>query len=370
MTVCTLSNLDFEYELAAGQRYQSVPIMRKVSQKWQSILRLLPGAEDAECYALDAMAPSFSFECEEVERLFVWGVTPGAVRLAQKMGCTQAFPDPEVVREVNDKRFSHRLEKEFGVALPYSCIVEDLGALKDAIAKCPTDWILKHPFGVSGRERVLGKSQTLTKQAEGWAARQLKRGWTLLFEPWVQEKKDASLHLTITSSGDILQLGYCELITDGSGTHRGNGVFPSHHPPEQVLSVGLQAAEVLKKLGYWGDVGFDVFSGVLEGQPVLRPIVEINARCSFGRLTLALQSWIPEDWGLFWWHPTQKICTQMTAEHGPLRPFLPGTNVPGLYVLPPSIDPEQRSGTFVLVSEDVAELNEAYLLRMVSEGGV
>ncbi|HAA55345.1 MAG TPA: hypothetical protein DCE42_11350 [Myxococcales bacterium] len=80
MTVCTLSNLDFEYELAAGQRYQSVPIMRKVSQKWQSILRLLPGAEDAECYALDAMAPSFSFECEEVERLFVWGVTPGAVR--------------------------------------------------------------------------------------------------------------------------------------------------------------------------------------------------------------------------------------------------------------------------------------------------
>jgi hypothetical protein len=75
--------------------------------------------------------------------------------------------------------------------------------LQQAVRDCPHDWVLKHPFGFSGRERRLGKRARISDSAAGWARRKLSRGWTLLFEPWVEERRDASYHFDILPEGRV-----------------------------------------------------------------------------------------------------------------------------------------------------------------------
>ncbi len=349
--ILTVTNLDFEYELAAGETYQPIRIMRQVSQKWNSILRLLPGAQQAECGSPDILESPNTERLfrGEIQQLLPWGVTPRVVQLAQQHKLQQSFPEPAVVRDINDKRFSHRLEKKLKVALPYSCIVKDKEDLQAAVANCPHGWILKHPLGVSGRERVIGKPGIIIESAQRWADRKFRQGWSLVFEPWVEKRQDSSIHFTIEPEGEISLLGYCELLTDDGGTHRGNKVSPSSQPPPEVHNIGTHVAEELGRLGYWGVVGIDVLSGFLGKQPVQRPIVEINARQSFGRLTLALGQWVPQNWSYLWWHPTKKDYQQITKEYGPFPPTTRETTTPGFYILPSSVDPEGRSQTLVII---------------------
>lgn len=314
-------NLDFEYELAGADG----SAVASQTQRWQSILQLLPQSEP----------------------LLVWGVTPRTARLAPS---PDYFPPVELVREVNDKRFSHRLEKRLGIELPHSSILESLDQLRAAVENCPYPWVLKHPLGFSGRERVVGKAGLLSDSGWGWARRKFSQGWTLLFEPWVDPRQDFSLHFNIERGGICHFLGHCELIGDPSGVYRGNRVIASSRPDATALHWATRVAQEVADLGYWGPVGIDAFSGLLEGREVLRPLVEINARYSFGRLTLALRDWIPEGWSLLWWHPRP-------ADRWPgrLEPLAAGA-APGLYGLPLAADPDQCSETVVVIAPTPDEL--------------
>lgn len=319
----TLANLDFEYELA-GRTLSPV-----LARRWRHVLRALPEARDARC--LDPGEPE---PCSG--RLLPWGVTPRVVALAPH----QEFPDPGVVREVNDKRFSHRLEQRLGVALPYARVVATLEELEAAVRQCPHDWVLKHPFGVSGRERAVGKRGQLSESGRGWATKQLQ-AWSLLFEPWVEPRQDFSLHFDIDRGGEVRYVGHCQLVADPGGVYRGNLVEPGARPPDTALECALEVAAEVGRQGYWGPVGIDAFSGTLGGQPVLRPLVEVNARYSFGRLTLALRDWLPEGWGVLWAHPRDPA-----TGHPPWN----GAAVAGTYGLPPALDPDGSSGTALTVT--------------------
>ncbi len=328
--VTALANLDFEYELA-GRTFPAW-----VVQRWRHVLRLLPQARQAVC--LEPATP------EAISgTLLPWGVTPRVVKLAPG----QEFPDPEVVRQVNDKRFSHLLEKRFGVELPYACLVSSLEELEQAVQQCPFDWVLKHPMGVSARERAVGKRGRLSDSGRGWARKQFAE-WTLLFEPWVDPRQDFSLHFEIARDGAVEFLGHCLLTADPGGVYRGNTVLPEREVPIRALACGRQVAGELARLGYWGPVGIDAFEGLLGDQPILRPLVEINARYSFGRLTLALGDWLPSGWCFSWSHP------KLAA---PAFPPLPRHPSPGIYGVPIEADPDGSSGTFVCVARTAEELS-------------
>jgi len=314
-------NLDFEYELAGVDG----SAVASQTRRWSSILQLLPSSEP----------------------LLVWGVTP---RTAQLAPTPDYFPPVELVREVNDKRFSHRLEKRLNIDLPHSTIVESLDQFRVAVENCPYPWVLKHPLGFSGRERVVGKAGLISDSGWGWARRKFSQGWTLVFEPWADPRQDFSLHFSIERGGTCHFVGHCELVSDPSGVYRGNRVIASSSPNATALQWGQRVAEELADLGYWGPVGLDAFSGFLGDRPVLRPLVEINARYSFGRLTLALRDWIPSGWSVLWWHPRPA-----QRWKGPLEPLVAG--VPqGLYGLPLAADPEQGSETVVVIAPTADEL--------------
>jgi hypothetical protein len=327
-----LSNLDFEYELAG----LTFPAHR--AQRWRHILRLLPEARGASC--LDPAHATGRID----GRLVAWGVTPRVVQLAP----LQEFPSPEVVTSVNDKRFSHALEKRLSVALPYARLVVSLAELEQAVRECPHDWVLKHPFGVSARERAVGKRGQISESARGWARKQLAR-WSLLFEPWVHPRCDFSLHFHIARDGTINFGGHCQLVPDPGGVYRGNQVLPQEPVPPGALACGQRVARELARCGYWGPVGIDGFQGLLGDEPVFRPLVEINARYSFGRLTLALRDRLPDGWCLLWSHPKH-----LEVAYPPL-PVNPG---PGAYGLPLEADPQSTSGTVLYVAPTPDEVSQ------------
>lgn len=323
-----LANLDFEYELSGGS------LAPQFFRKWRYILRLLPEARQADC--LDPERPGTATN----EPLLAWGATPRAQALAPN----QPWPDQDVIRQVNDKRFSHALEQELKIGLPGACLVHSLEQLEAAVRDCDQDWVLKHPLGMSARERAVGKRGQISDSARGWARKQLVN-WALVFEPWVAPRRDFSMHFQVQPEGQVDFLGECGLVGDPGGVYRGNLVDPARALDPSVQALGRQIAERVAKLGYWGPVGIDAF----EGPAGVRPLVEINARHSFGRMTLALRHWAPPDWCLLWWHPRLPLKAQ-----GPLQ----GQAEAGIFDLPIQADPEGTSGTVVILAPTLEEVLE------------
>jgi len=340
-----LANLDFENQLSGSNR----PLPSGLLERWRYILRLLPGMMGAECLSAQAGGPGPILSLSALGQgsgpakgLVVWGVTPGTARLAEALGLASSFPAPEVVKQINDKGFSHQLERQLGIALPGSRLVSAFEQLLQAVRDCPHDWVLKHPFGFSGRERVLGKHAQISDSAAGWARRKLGQGWTLLFEPWVEERRDASYHFDISPEGKLEFVGFCRMLTDAGGVYRGTRVDPNEKPDPDTLQCLSQVAKELADRGYWGPVGIDSLTGILGHEVCRRPLVEINARYSFGRLALALRDWLPAGSCFVWQHPQ--------VSPGPLPPLpRPDEVRPGLYALPESADPNALSGTHLEV---------------------
>jgi hypothetical protein len=350
-----LANLDFEYELAQGTGSRKKG--RGLDSCWLSILRLLPEARRAEVLAHEVLANPLLAKGLTAERLVVWGVTPRVAKLAELLGLPHAFPPVAVVREVNDKRFSHALEHQLGIALPFSKIVSSVDQLKASVKDCPFDWVLKHPLGFSALQRVVGRRGKITDSALGWTRNQVAEGWTLLFEPWVEASRNFSMHFEVSETGETRFLGHCELLTDLGGVYRGNRVTGTRLDPT-IYDRGLEVTSEVARRGYWGPVGIDAFTGQLGGHPVLRPLVEINARCSFGRLTLALADWTPPGWCYHWWHPRKADCWRVDGTSFPLpEPGEAGLE-PGAYALPLSVDPGQRSRTLILLASTLAKLEQ------------
>ena len=110
-----------------------------------------------------------------------------------------------------------------------------------------------------------------------------------MFEPWVEHTREFSMHFDVQKSTAhsvprVQFVGHCQLVTDSGGVYRGSRVIPDVPLPEGALECGQKVCHELAQLGYWGPIGIDAFEGVLNGTPVLRPLVEINARYSFGRM--------------------------------------------------------------------------------------
>lgn len=352
--ILALANLDFEEELASPEPYRTSKTLTSMIERWRYLLRLLPGARLAECLdsrSLDSKADWVSDA--PCRRLLLWGVTPNTLALAQKLGREASFPPLESVREVNDKRFSHLLETELGLALPYCRQIASLSELKSAISDCPHDWVLKHPLGFSGRERALGKKGRLSESALGWSKRRLAAGWTLIFEPWVEDKVEMSLHFEIAASGHVETLGHTFLRSDSSGVYRGNAVLPERPLPSEIRDAGRRIVERVAQRGYWGPVGIDAMTGRLGESEVKRPLTEINARFSFGRLTLALGALLPTGWAYRWWHP--RAADQNLALG---VPELPSNPQAGIYALPAWVDPARESRTLLLLAPNAVELEQ------------
>lgn len=349
----TLTNLDFESNLAYGSGFPRKPALVNLCRRWRYLLRLLPQAQNVLCldpfhpYPLPATAT-----LSDSIALLPWGWSPRARHLAHQIGLRPVIPSLQAIRLANDKRTSHALEHQWGTALPHSCLITSLEQLTRVLATCPHPWVLKHPLGVSALEQLKGDAGQLSQAASAWAKRRLSSGWTLIFEPWLEKAQAFSLHFDITPHGEIAFVGSCLMLTNKQGVFRGHRIIPQA-PDEACLGIGEKVCQYLWDQGYWGPVGIDGLRGQLGGKPWLRALMEINARLSFGRLALCLGAFLPTGWCYEWRHATSQVPNILV----PALPSGPGPHLStGIYRLPKIADPHQTSGSLVLIAPTSIEL--------------
>lgn len=312
------ANLDFEYELRHGRTWTPPPPVQRHMAKWRYVLRAMPGWEDAAV----AQGP-------QAGEWMVWGWTP---KLRAWAGVAE--PDHACVIKANSKVFSHDLAMSLGVALPDERVCTTLDEVEAAVRG--GIWLVKHPLGVSGRERIEVRA-ALDARQRGFVERCLREG-PVLVEPLVDVAREWCVQFDVTSTG-VHRVGTAMLLTDAHGQHRGH-ILGLEEPPDDAVSTAHRAAEQVRAIGYRGPLGVDGFSGTLEGQHVDRPISELNARVTFGRIAVELARHVLEP--MAWWLPSDRA-----------RPDVaPSAWGDGHFQrLPDHIDPDAASGSVVLAGE-------------------
>ncbi len=308
-----IGNFDFEHRLATGDQQSPAGLRRIV-------------AEIACCWGVAAEEGDFLWCPEPIDVSFLeqlvdlglppvrvvsrvqdvpaqltltpWGWTDSVISLGRSFDAHLDAPSPDAVRRLNSRRFSHELEQARGVALPGAMLVTSVGELMTAIQQLPSGchgWVVKAEFSNSSRERfVHGSERAFDAEAlQLWAQRRLAQRQALFLEPWVERVDEIGVQMTVPRRGEPRVEGVTRLLVDSAGRFRGCEFTPAiDNDPiwSEAVAVGLEVADVAQRAGYFGPLGIDAMQYRLaNGEERLRPVQDVNARWTMGRLSLGLR---------------------------------------------------------------------------------
>jgi uncharacterized ferritin-like protein (DUF455 family) len=209
-------------------------------------------------------------------------------------------------------------ETEIGVAA--GTLADALDAIAAIRARGHHRVVIKGAIGLAGHNAIRLWETEISEPQRRWIATAVQGGRQLVVEPWLERELDFSAQLEMRPDGLTL-CGYTGLLNDLRGQYLGNWAAPNYarrlqaavtalfsEPPDiairiQHLYAGIFAAleTELRRAGYYGPIGIDAFVyRKPNGQPCLKPIVEINPRYTMGRLTIELMKrTCPGSNGLF-----------------------------------------------------------------------
>ena len=109
----------------------------------------------------------------------------------------------------------------------------------------------------------------------------------ILLEPWLEIESEVGLQYDIPNAADVKFLAALPLINSETGEYRGSRLSLTEE--ERVLwkpaiDFGLQFAEQNQELGYFGPLGIDACQYRSGGELIIRPMMDINARWTMGRI--------------------------------------------------------------------------------------
>ena len=325
-------NFDFEHSLAGGNN-KSLPA---------SVLQI--NAELATCWMLVAEEGDVIFLPEPVDGLFwkrmeqagfpkvrtilsgsqtarrhfsdklqfvPWGWSNEMVQFAEQHQFVYQTPAFEIIQQANSREFSAMLEDELGIALPAAQMisyVEDLSHVLKQLPQSEDNWVIKNNFSNSARERIIGQGKSISQSAQNWMQKRWNKNALLFFEPWVDSIEEVGIHLTIPVSGEPVFDGITPLLTDHQGRYCGSRVFSEKNNPtsirwQTVIDIGFKVAARLQRIGYFGPVGIDAMRfRQPDGTMAVRPLQEINARWTMGRIALGIQKMLQPNEVGSWLH--------------------------------------------------------------------
>ncbi|MEX2285748.1 MAG: hypothetical protein WD648_01585 [Planctomycetaceae bacterium] len=323
-----LANLDFEHQLGRQPQGNLSASVKRLNEElaaaWVGIADdgdylWLPAAISADFFSglvdqgLPAVRPvTNAANVEQRVEFCPWGWTSSLRKWAEQHQWNFAAPEQDVVTLANSRRFSAGLEAAWSVGLNRAVVAHSLKRFVDAVAAMPGDdagWVAKAEFGMSARERVLGRGREASAAAIQWVDKRLKSDGVVFVEPWVEKLEEAGLQFTIHRSGTIVFEGLSGLLTDAAGQYRGSRFAADDQAEARwmpAIETGLRAARELQQLGYFGPLGIDAVRYRDElGNPRMRPLQDINARYTMGRLSLGFRrllspgeqgSWLHVRW--------------------------------------------------------------------------
>ena len=382
-----VGNFDFEHELSARKSSgRSERVAAELASVWLGIAReddvlWMPEPPDAE-FVKDISAQGFpavrilSSESELAELgkrsplvCCPWGWSSKLRCWAEKQNLQFDAPPSDAVACANSRRFSFGLESELGVGLPSSAHVGTMAEWEAALSGfAPNErWVAKSEFGMSARERLLGTGPKLSPAQVAWASKRFQAGEVLILEPWVEIIAEAGLQFDVPrlGKGEPQLLGITPLFTDRSGVYRGSR-FDAAAERETDWSEACEvcqiAAKRLQSLGYFGPLGIDAawYQG-FAGRRKLRPLQDINARWTMGRLSLGFRSRLAPNEAGAWLHLPCPAETPQSARDwwaGLAKAFLPETRLVRTSPIT-TRDRVTRRATFLLIAPDDPRLRSA-----------
>ena len=275
------------------------------------------GEGDSQSSGVIESQPSFEF--------LPWGHSAVACDFARQNAWSVEGPDPAIVRRVNDRAFATQLETELNCGLPGSRLIHSHPQLLEAIREMAAqfsigedalEWVAKSRFGMASRGRILGRGTSLDDPSTGWLGKQFDRNDAVQFEPWVRADAEFSTQWVIPQCGEPVLRGWTRIHIGRGGTQIGwsreAGVEFAESEFSSALPMLRTAVERIAAEGYFGPVGIDSMRCVLPGagnQTTLRPLQEINARFTMGRLALETADRLAPDSHVVWLHlPAETLC--------------------------------------------------------------
>jgi hypothetical protein len=242
--------------------------------------------------------------------VLAWGATPLATNAGApdpaaitaaldpivRRALAQPSPAVEVARAVNDRRLAASIGATVG-AEPAQLLATDAVAEVDrvvaaAAAASPTaTWLAKLPLTSAGRDRVRGDRAPDAGTRRRLAALRAEADGTLTVEPWLDRRRDLGITGAIDARGDVGVLAPHDLVTDRHGGFRGIDVAPAPlgaADRDRLVAVVTTVGRELAARGHRGVYTVDALIHHRAGADHLHPLVEINARLSFGVIARAL----------------------------------------------------------------------------------
>ena len=222
----------------------------------------------------------------------------------RSIGGKSVTPTDAAVRQGNSREWSHALEQQLEVALPGAARLARIEDLAESVSRSaskfgePVDdhaWVVKANLGMAARERLLGRGPTLTPTQQNWLRRRLHDDEAVFFEPWLRRRAEVGIQWTLPphGQGQPKLEGLTPLLCNPQGGYRGSEFSLDTGIPREwqhAVEVCEQTAKRLQAVGYWGPLGID--AAIYEdaaGTAHVRPLQDINARYTMGRLALGFR---------------------------------------------------------------------------------
>ncbi len=189
--------------------------------------------------------------------------------------------------------------------------------------------VLKARFGTAGRNRMrIDLAREMDSRIDRWISRNLSMYGGVLVEPWVDRCADFSVQFTIEAADRVVIHGVTRLLNDSAGRFVGNltgrlfdgldrelrsrlagpdGVLPVLHAAARFAGARLAAQ------GYRGPAGIDAFAWRGKRGLRLRPICEINARYTMGRVALEIARRVRAHRAVLWLSVNRRSVANWTA---------------------------------------------------------
>jgi len=297
-----------EFVELAGGRDPSVPL-RQLAERKLGALR--PWAWGPDSLAL--LAPWFTSVTGDVR-------IPGNCFNASIAQVYSKAWSAEFLREMLALEAAGSLASGGPSLTPWLCPAEETGVAVDTLsaaleviagfrARGHHRLVAKESLGLAGRNALRLWEPELTPAQRRWLAAGVERGMTLVIEPWLERLVDFSVQWEMQPDG--LRLGgFTGLLNDPRGQYLGNWVEPqprrvptpvtaafptilANQWPRLFAGLGAQLESRLRAVGFLGPVGIDAFVyRAANGEPRLKPVVEINPRYTMGRVALELRRYV------------------------------------------------------------------------------
>ncbi|QDT56507.1 hypothetical protein Pan44_45620 [Caulifigura coniformis] len=306
-----LGNFDFEAALVSPSACASRDAIRRNSElaaAWLSIAR--PGDVIVTEHLPDEQFPqalerlnrkgvrfaraseSFDDDCVVTP----WGWERRVIGWADACGLPESSPPLHAIAIANCREFSFTSERDMECGLAGQAVCCTATEVADALSRLRR-WLIKANFGASGRERISG-SGLPTEEMQKWVEKRLSRDGAVFVEPFVESVEEAGVQWEIPPDGGEPDLvGVVPLLSDDRGQYRGSVIPSTADVPGQwqtVIEFSRRAALRAQSLGYFGPLGIDAMRyRDADGELRERPLQDINARWTMGRLALGWRGEIP-----------------------------------------------------------------------------